>query len=137
MHPSLKQNAKTITEIIQIMKKRKIQIIGISIFLMTLGMNLQYAFNNYGILSLKFNPAILASGSGGSGTGEPNYSYLAQLESVECVISSHYIAAGTIINGIPIAVGYWEYDYGQKMACVFSLFSKCDQNGVTPCAKIQ
>ena len=118
------------------MKKRKIQIMGISIFLMTLGMNLQYALNNYGILSLNFNPAILASGSGGSGTGEPNYSYLAQLESVECELDKKSFSATVIINGIPVVVYYEEVIYGQKMACVFSLISRCDQNGVTPCAAI-
>lgn len=118
------------------MKKRSIQIMGISIFLMILGMNLQYALNNYGILSLNFNPAILASGSGGSGTEEPNYSYLAQLESEECELDKQTIYVTVIINGVPVIVEYVKVTYGQKMACVFSLFSKCDQNGVTPCAAI-
>lgn len=118
------------------MKKRKIQIMGISIFLMILGMNLQYALNNYGILSLNFNPAILASGSGGSGTEEPNYSYATQLESDECELSRVFIAAGTIIEGIPVLVGYWDITYGEKMACKFWLLARCDQNKVTHCAAI-
>ena len=118
------------------MKKRKIQIMGISIFLMTLGMNLQYALNNYGILSLNFNPAILASGSGGSGTEEPNYAYLAKLDGVKCELEKYWVGAGTIFRGIPVNVGFEHIEYGTKMSCELWLVAKCDQNKVTLCTAV-
>jgi len=118
------------------MKRSKFYLVGLTLFLMVIGMNLQYALNNYGMLSLRFNPEILATGTGGSGTGEPNYSYMAQLESVRCELSRTVFLAGTYFNGVLLVGNYTHVEYGEKMACEFSLISRCNQNLVTACAKI-
>ena len=118
------------------MKRNKFYLVGLTLFLMVIGMNLQYALNNYGMLSLRFNPEILATGTGGSGTTEPNYSYMSQLEADECILYQVTLAAGALFKGVPVAAAGTYTDYGSKMVCKFSLISRCNQNLVTPCAPI-
>lgn len=106
---------------------------GISIFLMILGMNLQYAINNYGILSLNFNPAILASGSGGSGTEEPNYAWSTKLVSEDCPVTVVNGEFTIIYKGVTIGPrASYEHD-GSRMNCNFWPFTQCDQNKVVDC----
>ena len=115
------------------MKKSKFYLVGLTLFLMVIGMNLQYALNDYGMLSLRFNPEILATGTGGSGTTEPNYAYAAKLTAEECNITVINGEFTIFYNGIEIGPGLAYEHKGTQVNCNFWLLAKCDQNKIVEC----
>ncbi len=119
------------------MKKSKFCLVGCTLFMMVIGLNLQYALNDYGMLSLRFNPEILATGTGGSGTGEPDYVYDQLLVTNACVLGQIELKAGTYFNGVLLTVDQWHTLVGIERDCTFMQFSRCDRNMETGCVLIE
>ncbi len=123
-------------------KKKMLVLLGMSLFMLGIGLNVQYALDDYGVVKNSLHMEVLAqsnssgdgSGSGsGSGTGSGfagwwnNTDFFAHLTTKEIYEHNANIAVG--YKGFNIELGSITSGFiGYLRTCEFHMFDTCDKN---------